>query len=430
MSVGSGLDIDWLENITEEPNCSELLNQQKSTIYHTPTQPGVYVGLAVFHLGLVVFPSLLATIMAGHLVSKMTDSPTKIVQKWICILCVINPATYAIVMDFGLVFDYPMIGQCENKWKEAIYWLVHSLLETTLLWFFAFNAVVFYTSIHQRVLQQGLYKIYAILGGIAIAAFLHSLLWVLLVENFSTMQCRIRGSFCVTFFQAPHPAIIAILQYTRILISTLPVLVLVPVSVFLYWRKVKKIVKFNKSLAHSVANISTALLVGAFLWNIPTLLIHLATYHGAQRTLLNLIITYIFQFNYLLYPLVIISMHKNLRRKPIGKLLQCRREQEQQARTVKLCPILEENPSLLQVEQRVVCSSSLEAYLPPHMRMVQIELHPVPESSPPPPLPLPLPLPGAQAQDHVLCSVSEAVEAHSPPPAAPKGLAQDKFQRQ
>lgn len=301
------------------PNCTEILESGMSTIFFTPTNPSVYIGLAFLHITLLAI-TLAASSVALGLICRLSQHPSKLAFYWICLFCIIGPSSYALLMDFSLLFDYPAIGRCEKKWEGAIYWLAHSQFETALIWIFAFNAVLLYTSICRHTTTFSKTKVNAVLMGIVSLAFLESALWVYLTENYSAIRCKVRGSFCVTVFEG-NPAIIVTLEYIRILLAFLPEIIAVPLCIILYWRKVKKsLTTINQTLARSLIHVSISLLVGTFLCNLPTMLIHFSTYHGHKRIFVNLISTYTLQFNYLLHPLLIIALHRDLREKVKEKI--------------------------------------------------------------------------------------------------------------
>ena len=297
------------------PNCSELLNDSSMSIFSTPTDPKAYIWLAVAHLLAIIIPACITVTVAYNLVSRLSGHPSKLIFKWICLLCLICPCTYAALMDASFIFDIPLLGNCEKRWQGAIYWLAHSSLETSLLWIFALNPAVFYISIIRKTTNYSAKKVNAILFGIVMLAFMESSLWVFLTESYVTTRCKVRGSFCLVVFEGAPPTAIIFLEYLRILIGVVPALVSVPLFVGLYVRKVKNSVRhFNPALSKSILNVCVALIVGAFLWNLPTMLLHFATYHGSQRTFVSLVTTYTLQLNYVLHPVLIITLHKDLRK--------------------------------------------------------------------------------------------------------------------
>lgn len=297
------------------PNCSELLNDTGSmSIFSTPTDPKVYIWLAAAHILVIILPASIAVAVAYHLVSRLSEHPSKLIFKWICLMCIVCPCSYAALMDASLIFDSSFLGDCEERWEGAIYWLAHSSLETSLLWIFALNPAVFYISIKRQTTRYSRWKVNAVLFGIMILATMESSLWVFLTESYVTTRCRVRGSFCLVLFEGVPPTAIMVMEYLRILIGVVPALVSVPLFVGLYVHKIKNSVRhFNPALSKSILNVCIALIVGAFLWNLPTMLIHFATYHGSQRTFVSLVTTYTLQLNFVLYPVLIIVLHKDLR---------------------------------------------------------------------------------------------------------------------
>lgn len=293
-------------------NCTAFLNATNYSIFNTPTHMGIYIGLAIMHISFSIFPALLLATVAYNLISRLTSHPSKVVFHWICMFCIIGPCTYPLLMDISLFLDVPALGRCERRWEGAIYWLTHSQFETSLLWMFAFNAIMMYVSIRRETPQFNKKLVHFVIACIVVVAFLESTLWVMLTEKYVVARCKIRGSFCVAIFGG-DPLTIVLLEWSRILIGVTPALVCVPVCLTLYWCKVKNNVINNQNLAHSLINLTIALLAGTFLCNLPTMLVHFATYRGSERTFISLATTYALQLNYLLYPLLILILHRDLR---------------------------------------------------------------------------------------------------------------------
>jgi hypothetical protein len=299
-------------------NCTEIIETMNSMegVLNTPVDPIAYTWLAFAHILTVIIPACTTVAVAYNLIARLTDHPSKVIFKWICVLSLVSPCTYATLMDLSLILDKPIIGRCEENWEGAIYWLVHSTFQTTLLWIFALNPVMIYITTWRRTTHFSKKKLNCILLGILILAFLESCLWVFLTEFHVEKSCRVRGSFCVVLFKSP-PEVVVALEDLRILVAVTPALVSVPLFVSLYYCKVRESVRFNPALFNSILNVSIALITGAFLWNVPTMLFHLSTYHGYQRTFVSLVTTYTIQLNFVLYPLLIILLHKDLRKKVV-----------------------------------------------------------------------------------------------------------------
>lgn len=296
-------------------NCTEYLNMTAMDIgiLSTPTNHAVYITLAMLHILFSIFPATVLALLANGLITQLTPHPSKVVLHWICVFCIVGPGTYALAMDISLFVDIPALGRCDREWEGAIYWLAHSQFETSLLWIFALNAVVMYISVRRKTTHFNKKLVHLVTAVIVLVAFLQSIIWVMITEKYVVHRCKIRGSFCIAIFGG-DPLVIVLLEWARILIAVTPVLVCVPLSLALYWRKVKKsISKINKNLAHSLTHLSIALLAGTFLCNLPTMLTHFATYRGQQRTFVSLATTYALQLNYILYPLLILILHRDLR---------------------------------------------------------------------------------------------------------------------
>ncbi len=301
-------------NGDQDFNCTLFLNATAITsIFNTPTSEVIYTSLAIAHIVFSVLPSTLLATVAYYLISQLTKHPSKVVFQWICLFCILGPGSYTLLMDISLILDVPAIGRCERKWEGALYWLAHSQFETSLLWIFAFNAIILYASIQRNTTEFNKKLVHFAISCIVAVAFLESTLWVMLTEKYVVARCKIRGSFCVAIFGG-DPLTIVLLEWTRILIGVLPVLVSVPACLALYWCKVKKsLISINQSLNQSLINLSIALLTGTFLCNLPTMILHFATYRGSERTFVSLATTYALQLNYMLYPLLILTLHRDLR---------------------------------------------------------------------------------------------------------------------
>lgn len=312
----SGTDTFNITNITDNSSCSEFLNASaaKATILGTPTNPEPYVGLAVAHLLLILVPTLLVSILSLYLVSTINRHPSKVAFYWLSSVCIIGVCSYSLLMDLSLLVDAPLMGSCQLRWVGAIYWLVHSALQTSLLWIYAFSAVLFCLSIFRNATSFDARKVNAALAGIVTFALLESCLWVFLTEDYVERRCQVRGSFCLVVFREGARKAVLALEYLRVIVAAVPVYVGVPVSVGLYWKEVKRsVVELNRTMSRSLTNISVSLLVGTFLWTVPTMLVHLVTYRGLERPYASLLTTYMLQLDYLFFPAIIITLHKEMR---------------------------------------------------------------------------------------------------------------------
>ena len=313
--LGDNKDTFWGPNVS----CDALINDANMpAVLQTPTNKAAYIVLSILHIVGIQVPAFLISVMTLYLLSKLTYHPCKVILRWMCVFSAVSPSSYAFLMDLSLIFDQPIIGHCERKWEGAIYWLLHSQIETSLLWIFTFNVIIFYASIHYNTLHFSIAKINGIIIGIISAASLESMLWVFLTEYYGAINCKIRGSFCVTIFSG-NPAVLMTLEYVRTLLAVVPIVIVVPLCMYLYWRNARNgTVELKKPLVQLIV----ALSVGTFLWNAPTVILHFATYYGERRTFISFFTTYMLQLNHCLYPIIIATLHRDMREN-LTKILTC-----------------------------------------------------------------------------------------------------------
>ena len=301
-------------------NCSAINSNISFFYLKTPTDPFVYVSLGFFHLFFIAVPSLMISLMALKFFMKQPQNTLKLIFFWMCLFCAVSPSSYGLLMDLSLITDFPLIGRCEMKWEGAIYWLSHSHFETSLMWIIGFSAVMLYVSIHCGTITFKKKKINLALFVIVLSAFVESTLLVLLVQNHTAKSCKVRGSFCVSLFDA-NPSTMLALEYSRISIAFLPMIISMSASLFLYWRKIKKSsIEFDAFFTKSLAYIVTFLLIGTFIWTLPTAITFLLTYYGERKTFIHFMGSLLFQINYPFFPVLIIALHKDQREKLIAEI--------------------------------------------------------------------------------------------------------------
>jgi hypothetical protein len=280
-----------------------------------PRATGVYIALAVCHMFLIAIPAVVLSSLAMFILVKKSLSrhPTSLVFFWICVICFLGPSTYGLLMDFSLIFDVPLLGRCERQWEGMILWLSYACATTAYDFLLGFNAITFYVSLRWNIRRFNLLKLNLILVGVLVLSIVVASLFLVIAESQVVFSCKIRGSFCVTSFGGKKAAAIA-LEVIRVAAAVLPVNISVGISLFLYIKRVRKnVVQADATILHSLIRLFVVLALGGLLWNGPTLLVHFSSFDGSQRSFVEMLSTFTLQQNFSLLPLLVLSMHKEVR---------------------------------------------------------------------------------------------------------------------
>ena len=332
-----------MENTTEPYSCdletfhSEFFN----TFIGTPSSPSVYISLAVLHFLLIVLPSIFFNSSAIVLLYKTNKDkqPSVIVFYWICTVCIAGPCSYGLLMDLSLLFDQSVIGDCLIQWQGAIYWYSHSFFNSMLFWLLGILSIVLYLTI-------GGSKISAIKMNIAFCCILslfifETLTFIIGVETQSKKFCHVRGSFCLAFYTDSR--VVVFVGFVRVLIGLAIPATTVIIMVILSWIKVKRsTLAIDKLLLQSLARLTTVMITAAFLVASPTAILYFGSYHGFHQGFMELISTYMAQINFVLYPILILIMHKRanhmLKKKLCSLFEKINQQRIIQAATVEMSP--------------------------------------------------------------------------------------------
>lgn len=307
----------WLNSSSNSTNVCPA-NTTLRAFGHThliPRQPSVYIALALCHMFLIAVPAVVLSSLAIYFIVKKSLSrhPTNVVFCWICAICILGPSTYGLLMDFSLIFDVPLLGRCDRQWEGMILWLCYACATTAYDFLLAFSAIAFYVSLRWNVQHFSVRKLNLALAGVVLLAFLVASFWLVIAESQVVWSCRIRGSFCVTFFGG-HAAGAITVEIIRVACAVLPLNICVCISLFLYFKRVRSsVVNFDAAIMSSLIRLFVVLALGSLLWNGPTLIMHFGSFNGTQRSFVETLSTYTLQLNFTLFPLLTLSMHKEVR---------------------------------------------------------------------------------------------------------------------
>ena len=280
-----------------------------------PRHPGVYIALAVCHIFLIAIPAVVLSILALYFLIKnsLSRHPTSVVFCWILVICILGPTTYGLLMDFSLIFDVPLLGQCDHKWEGMILWLCYACATTAYDFLLASSAIAFYVSLRWNVQHFSVWKLNLALTGVLFTSFVVAAFWLVIAESQVVGSCKIRGSFCITFFGGKPEASITI-EVIRVACAILPLYIIVSISLFLYLKRVQRsVVHFDSAIVASLIRLFVVLCVGSLFWNGPTAIMHFGSFDGSQRGFIEMLSTFTLQQNFTLFPLLTLSMHKEVR---------------------------------------------------------------------------------------------------------------------
>ena len=148
---------------------------------------------------------------------------------------------------------------------------------------------------------------------VVVASLILASFWMVLIQSQATGSCKIRGSFCITYFSGRKQVVIA-LEAIRVTCAIAPLNFSVVISLILYCKKVKSsVVNFDRAILGSILRLFVVLAGGSFVWNSPTLVMHFGSFDGTQRSFIELLSSFTLQFNFVLFPLLTLFLHKEVR---------------------------------------------------------------------------------------------------------------------
>ena len=338
-----------MENSTEPYSCdletfrSEFFN----TFVSTPSSPSVYISLAMLHLLFIVLPSIFFNSLAIVLLYKTNKDkqPSVVVFYWICTVCIAGPCSYGLLMDLSLLFDQSVIGDCLIQWQGAIYWYSHSFFNSMLFWLLGILSIVLYLTIGGSKIPAKFINM-ALCCIVAFFIF-ETLAFIIGIETQSENFCFVRGSFCLVFYT--DSIVVVFIGFTRVLIAFPLSATIVVIMVILSFIKVKRsTITIDKALFRFLARLITVMITAAFLVTSPSAFLYFGSYHGFHQGFMELITTYVLQINYVLYPMLILTMHKKAR-KMLKKELYSLFKKEKYRRKISLSINSETSKSMQQI---------------------------------------------------------------------------------
>ncbi len=304
-----------MENESSFYNCNldTFRSEFFKTFIRTPSEPFTYVLLATLHLLLIVLPSLFFNTLAIVLLNKTNKDkhPSVDVFYWICTVCILGPCSYGLLMDLSLLFDQPILGKCLIQWQGAIYWCGHSFFNTLLYWLLGILSIVLCLTISGFKIQR--WKLNIFLCCVLIFFVLETFAFIIGIEMQSSKFCPVRGSFCLTFYTESR--VIAFVGFARVLIGfPMPATIVVATVIFSFFKVKTSTVTADKPLIRSLVRLIIIMITGAFLITTPTAFLYFGSYNDFHQGFIELVSTYFLQINYVLYPTLILILHKKSRK--------------------------------------------------------------------------------------------------------------------
>lgn len=301
--------------------CSNLSFSMFGREVSVPRNPETFLALSGLHVIFVVLPALFLSPLAIFLLVRRSLSrhPTNTIFCWLCVACILGPCSYGLLMDAGLISDRPLLGRCERRWEGMVLWLCYACAITTYDFLLAFSAATFYVTLRYNIRRFSQPRLNALLACVVVLAFLVASMWLVMAESHSLRGCRIRGSFCITFFGGNSHVAMA-LEVIRIACALVPLNVSVAISLLLYYKKVRtSVLELDRDILGSVLRLFVVLSLGSLTWNAPTLIVHFGSFDGTQRGFVEMVSTYTLQLNFTLFPLLTLALHREVRQ----RLLAC-----------------------------------------------------------------------------------------------------------
>ena len=132
-------------------------------------------------------------------------------------------------------------------------------------------------------------------------------------------------AFCLTFYSAP--SVVFLTGFTRVLVGfATPATVVVTTIIPTFVKVTKNTVVKDKKLIQCTARLIVVLLLAAFSSSSPSLLLYFGSCHGFHQGFIEMLSAYIVQMNYVLYPILIMMLHKQTRESILDKLCLVKRQ--------------------------------------------------------------------------------------------------------
>ena len=270
-----------------------------------------YVVLAVAHIVLIVLPAV--ALGTGALVylssSHINKHPTVYVLRWICVVSILCPSTYGLLMDISLLTDLPILGTCGVR--GVIPWMSHTFCETFVMWLTALIAFQIYSSVKTKPNAHFKKRVNLLLIATLLVCLLESLLVNIPSMVLSESQCHVQGSFCVVTYEKPR--IIFLADAVRVIFAISST----KVSAFFlyhYSRTVKKcVLVVDAALLTSMVNVVVSISVAHFFFAVPTAVVYFLDFDGRRRGFIQLLCLYYLQFNYVAFIVLTFVLQKTFR---------------------------------------------------------------------------------------------------------------------
>ena len=283
---------------------------------NTPTTPVAYTALAVLHLVVVVLPALALNSAVLLLLSSLPKEKRQLSTAfyWTCTASIVGPCTYGLLMDLSLLSGQPILGDCLVQWQGGIYWYSHHTLISFLNSSIALQSVLVYLTVSSSIKAQR-WKVNVAHTAVFLALLIVMIALAFGIETRSATRCHICGSFCLVIFT--DQTTVTALGAVRVVIG-FPMPALVVLSTFILSVVKLKGSSINKKLMQSTLRLVSTMLVGTFLITAPATILFFrnTSHHGFHRDFIELVSTYCIQLNYVLHPVLILTLHKQVRERP------------------------------------------------------------------------------------------------------------------
>ena len=268
------------------------------------------VGIAVAHILLVVVPSL--PLGVTLLLMLKTVERDQVTTLFACttVVCMVGPWTHGLLMDISLITDKPVIGQCGTLSSET-YWVLHIGLQYCLSMCASLISVTQYLIVRRtsrsRSSQSG-YKrsLVAFFTAVAIAAVL-----IIPYLALGGWTCNFRGSLCSESVEdVSYGMLLLLLEFVGLFV----VISTVVVASFLTYNVVRRgLIEGSGGIKSVLAVVSSMTVATVIFRAAPYGGAYFLGYYSAKTRLYTHAIDTSGDFNYLLYMLLMLFIHKKLR---------------------------------------------------------------------------------------------------------------------
>lgn len=288
---------------TNDCNASDQSGDQES--------PTPYIATAIFHITVVVLPTLLlgAIILRNVYVNKKMRDPITALFCYLTVLCMLSPI-YGLLSDIMAITDVPILGSCSSRLR-AISVVVNIFLRS-----FTPNQIALITCTQYLVVRYGKN---ILTNGRALAAFGVVMAAVLAaailmaapnIDALGIPAPKIRGSWCFENDVVRRNSVFQAIALTGTLF-TLPVIVVVIFSVLCYLIVRRSSMEADK-VTRSVLLTSAATLILEFLFKLPFVLLLVAASALNNHSLFFFSVT-ISELEYCFVLLLLVTVHKGIR---------------------------------------------------------------------------------------------------------------------